>query len=150
MNSSLNRILSFLFFVRICISNHIKHSLKSLLHLMHKSTCCEYIFIQSQCSKVYFNETQALVASLQLGFAITINEPLYMCYCALVRCNVQKPLFMIQQLCSCLQTTSRLLSQCNTTIKMWGFCMSRIFDKKRSEPKIFLAYHLNSLCFSSI
>ena len=32
------------------------------------------IFIQSQCSKFYFNEMQALVASLQVGFAITGNE----------------------------------------------------------------------------
>ena len=29
------------------------------------------IFIQSQSSKVYFNEVQPLAASLQVGFAIT-------------------------------------------------------------------------------
>ena len=33
-------------------------------------------------------------------------------------------------------------------IKRQFFSMSRIFDKRCSKPKIFLAYHLNSLCFS--
>ena len=33
------------------------------------------IFIQSQCSKVCFNEMQALATSLQVGFAISGKEP---------------------------------------------------------------------------
>ena len=35
-------------------------------------------------------------------------------------------------------------------VKRQFFSMSRIFDKKRSKPKIFLAYNLNQLCLSFI
>ena len=35
-------------------------------------------------------------------------------------------------------------------IKRQIFSMSRIFDKKRSKPKIVSAYHSNPLCFSFI
>ena len=37
------------------------------------------IFIQSQCSKGYFNEMQAHAASLRVGFAFTEQVPLQNC-----------------------------------------------------------------------
>ena len=54
-------------------------TLKALFYLSQELTCklAASIFIQSQCSKVYFNEMQALAESLQVGFAITGKEPLH-------------------------------------------------------------------------
>ena len=45
----------------------------ALFHISQESTrkLAASIFVQSQYSKVYFNEMQALAASLQVGFAIT-------------------------------------------------------------------------------
>mgnify|MGYP002803457610 CR=1 FL=1 len=53
-------------------------SLKALFYLSQESTrkLAASIFIQSQCSKVYFNEMHTLAASLRVGFAITAKEPL--------------------------------------------------------------------------
>ena len=50
---------------------------KALLHLSQESTrkLAASIFIQSQCSKVYFNEMHTLAASLRVGFAISGKEP---------------------------------------------------------------------------
>ena len=51
---------------------------KALFHLSQESTrkLAESIFIQSQCSKVYFNEMHTLAASLRVGFAISGKQAL--------------------------------------------------------------------------
>ena len=45
------------------------------VHFNEMQALAASIFIQSQCSKVHFNEMQALAASFQVGFAITGKEP---------------------------------------------------------------------------
>ena len=52
------------------------HMLEGFFQLSLESTCklSESIFIQSQCTKVYFNEMQALAVTLQVGFAISENR----------------------------------------------------------------------------
>ena len=56
----------------------VLQSLKALFHLLSESTrkLSASIFIQLQCSKVYFDVTQALATRLQAAFAITEKEPL--------------------------------------------------------------------------
>ena len=52
--------------------------LKSLLHSSQESfrKPVASIFIQSQCSKAYLNEMQALAARLRVGFAMSGKRPL--------------------------------------------------------------------------
>ena len=48
------------------IAEHQYQLSQESTHMLAAST-----FIQSQCSKVYFNEMQTLTARLQVGFGVT-------------------------------------------------------------------------------